>query len=138
MERVGVVGHEDLPLQIDDRKCLAIGQRALKDAVAGRSRRVVGGADDAARALLAFGRHGLHIFDQLALVPDMIAGGDDMRAEIKEFFGDGGSYAEAPGCIFTIDDEQIDAVRLEDVRQMLPDDAPSGAAEDIAYKQNLQ
>ena len=67
----------------------------------------------------------------------MIAGGDDVRAEIEELFSDGGREAEAAGGVFAVDDEEVDGVGLEQVGEVLMHDVAACGAEDIAYKQNL-
>ena len=82
------------------------------------------------------GRDG-HVLEDLFLVPDVVAGGDDVRAEVEELFGDGGRDAEASGGVFAVDDEEIDGVGFEDVGQMFADDVAAGGAEDVADKKNI-
>ena len=67
----------------------------------------------------------------------MVTGGDYVRAEVEELFGDGGREAEAAGGVLAIDDEEIDGVGLDQVGQVLMHDVSAGGAKDIAYKQNL-
>ena len=102
----GVVagGHEDAALQVHNSVGLASGEFALVDAEAGCADGVVRGADDAAAADMGIGGDG-HVFEDLFFVPDVVAGGDDVGAEIEEFFCDGGGDAEAAGCVFAVDDE---------------------------------
>jgi len=109
----GVVaaGHKDAALEIHDGVWLAVAERALVDAEAWCADGVVGGAEDAASADVRVGRDG-HVFEDLALVPDVVAGGDDVGSEVEEFFGDGGGYAKAAGCVFAVDYEQIDCVGI--------------------------
>ncbi len=128
--------HEDAALQIDDGVCGAVGKHALVDAEAGRSVRVVGRAKDAAAAHVG-GFGDVDVLEDLFLVPDVIAGGDDVRAEVEELFSDGGCEAEAAGGVFAVDDEEIDGVGLKQVGQMLVHYVPAGGPENIAYKQNL-
>ena len=78
-----------------------------------------------------------HVFEDLALVPDVVAGGDDVGAEIKEFFCDGRGDAEASGGVFAVDDEEIDGVGLKDVGQMFADDVATGGAKDVADEEDI-
>jgi hypothetical protein len=68
----------------------------------------------------------------------MVASGDDMRAEIEEFFGNGGRDAEAARSIFAIDDDEIDLTLFDDVAQVFAHDAATRASEDVSYKKNAQ
>ncbi len=67
----------------------------------------------------------------------MVAGGDDVGAEIEELVRDGGREAEAAGGVFAVDDEEIDGIGFKDVRQMFADDVAAGGAEDIADKEDI-
>ena len=67
----------------------------------------------------------------------MIAGGDDVGAEVEELFGDGGGEAEAAGGVFAVDDEEVDGVGFEDVGEVLMHDVAAGGAEDIADEENV-
>ena len=69
-----------------------------------------------------------HVLEDLFLVPDVVAGGDDVGAEVEELFGDGGRDAEAAGGVFAVDDEEVDGVGFEDVREVLADDVAAGAS----------
>jgi hypothetical protein len=135
-EGIVAAGHEDAALEVHDGVLLAVAEFALVDAEAGSADSVVGGAEDAAAADVRVGGHG-HVFEDLALVPDVIAGGDDVGAEIEEFLGDGGGDAEASGSVFAVDDEEIDCVGFEDVGEMFADDVAAGGAKDIADKKDV-
>ena len=111
-------------------------QLALVDAEAGGADGVVGGAEDAAAADVGVGRD-RHVLEDLFLVPDVVAGGDDVRAEVEELFGDGGRDAEAAGGVFAVDDEEVDGVGFEDVGKVLADDVAAGRAEDVADEENV-
>ena len=134
----GVVatGHEDAALQIHDGVGLAVAQLALVDAEAGSADGVVGRAEDAAAADVRVGGHG-HVFEDLFFVPDVIAGGDHVGAEVEEFFRDRGRDAEASGGVFAVDDEEVDGVGFKDVRQVFADDVAAGGAKDIADKEDI-
>src|SRR5208283_1894947 len=115
---------------------LAGGQLAFVDAEARRARRVVGGAEDAAAARVRVGGDG-HVLEDFFLVPDVVAGGDDMRAHVEDLLGNRGRYAKAAGGVLAVDDEEIDGVGLHDVRQMIADDAAAGRANDVPYKKGI-
>ena len=87
------------------------------DAVAGQAVLQVGGAQDAAGAVVAVGGAELHVVDQLALVPDVVAGGDDVGAEVEEVFGEWRRDAEAAGGVFAVDDGEVDLVAFAHVRR---------------------
>ena len=97
---------------------------------------VVGGAENAAATHVGVGGDG-HVFEDLALVPDVVAGGDDVGPKIEEFFGDGGGDAEAASGVFAVDDEEIYGVGFKDVGEMFTDDVAAGGAKDIADKEDI-
>jgi hypothetical protein len=115
---------------------LAGGEFALVDAEAGGADGVVGGAEDAAAADVGVGGDG-HVFEDLALVPDVVAGSDDVGAEFEELFCDGGGDAEAAGGVFSVDDEEVDGVGFEDVGEVFADDVATGGSEDVADKKDV-
>lgn len=135
-EGIVATGHKDAALEVHDGVGLAGGEFALVDAEAWGADGVVGGAKDAAAANVRVGGDG-HIFEDLFFVPDVVAGGDDVGAEVEELVGDGGCEAEAAGCVFAIDDEEIDGIGFEDVGEMFTDDVAAGGAEDIADKEDI-
>ena len=49
---------------------------------------------------------------QLALVPDVVAGGEHVGAQVEEILGDLRRDAEAAGGVFGVDDDQFDLVCL--------------------------
>ena len=134
----GVVagGHEDAALEVDDSVGLAGGEFALVEAEAGGAGGVVGGAEDAASALVGVGGDG-HVLEDLFLVPDVVAGGDDVGSEIEELFGDGGGDAEASGGVLAVDDEEVDGVGFHDVGQVFADDVAAGGAKDVADEEDI-
>ena len=58
-------------------------------------------------------------------------------AEIEELFGDGGRDAESAGSVFAVDDEQVDGVRFQHVREVLAHDVAAGGTEDVADEENI-
>jgi hypothetical protein len=67
----------------------------------------------------------------------MVAGGDDVRAEVEEFFRDGGRDAETAGGVFAVDDEEIDGVSFDELGQVLAYDVAARRAEDVADEENV-
>ena len=67
----------------------------------------------------------------------MVAGGDDVSAEVEELFGERGRDAEAAGGVFAVDDEEVDGVGGDDVGEVLADDVAAGRAEDVADEENV-
>ena len=135
-ERVVATGHEDAALEVHDGVSLAVAEFALVDAEAGSADGVVGRAQDAATSGVRIGRDG-HVFEDLFFVPDVIAGGDDVGAEVEELVGDGGGEAEASGGVFSVDDEEVDGVGFKDVGEMFADDVAAGRTEDIADEKDV-
>jgi hypothetical protein len=80
----------------------------------------------------------LKIFDDLAFIPDVIAGGHDIDAEIEEFFGERGSDSEASGGVFAVSDDEIDGVLAPEFGQAIFYDRSSGTAENVTDKKNFQ
>ena len=134
----GVVagGHEDAALQVHDGVGLACGEFALVDAEAGGADGVVRGAEDAAASDMGICGDG-HVFEDLFFVPDVVAGGDDVGAEVEELVGDGGRDAEAASGVLTVDDEEVDGVGFEDVGEVFADDVAAGGAKDIADEKDI-
>jgi hypothetical protein len=134
----GVVagGHEDAALEVHDGVGLARGKLALIHAEAGCADRIVGGAEDAAAADVGVGGDS-HVLEDLALIPDVVASGNDVGAEIEELFCDRGGDAEASGGVLSVDDEEVDGVGFEDVGKVFADDVAAGGAKDIADKKNV-
>ncbi len=62
----------------------------------------------------------------------MVAGGEDVGAQVEQFFGDLGSHAEAAGGVLGIDDGELDVVGLAHVADVFAHDLASCAAEDVA------
>jgi len=137
---VGAV-HEDAAHDVDDcvgcADVLAVLDHSLVDAVAGQAVLQVGGAQDAASALMALFGSRLHVLDQLFLVPDVVAGGDDVGAKVEEFFSERGRDAEAAGGVFAVDDGEVDLVAFAHMRQMFADDPAPGTSEDITYEEDF-
>ncbi len=81
-------------------------------------------------ALLARREH-----QRLALVPDMVAGGDDVGAGVerlaKDFFGD----AEAAGGVLAVDDDEIELEVGNQAGKLFPHRRAAGRADHVAQKE---
>jgi hypothetical protein len=135
-EGVIATGHEDAALQIDHGVTLAIAERTFIETEAGRAGSVVGGAQDAAATRVRVRGDG-HVFKDLALVPDVVACGDHVGAEIEELFRNRGGDAKAAGGVLSVDDQEIDIVGFEDVGKVFADDMAAGGAKDVADEKNI-
>lgn len=82
-------------------------------------------------------RH-LKVFDNLALVPDMITGGHHVDPEIEQFFRQGRRDSEPCRGIFAIGNHQIDGVLLAEFRQPVLYDRSSRTAKNVTDKKNFQ
>src|ERR1039458_1236800 len=68
---------------------------------------------------------GVQVIDNLALVPNVIAGGDDINAEFEQLLRNLWSDAEAPGGVLAVGDGEFDAVLpLQLWQTLVNDDAP--------------
>ena len=75
----------------------------LGDAAARRARRQIERADDP--------RLAVDVADQLALVPDMVAHGEDVGTGVEELGGDRGRQPVAAGGVLGVDDDRIQRQR---------------------------
>ena len=80
----------------------------------------------------------LHIFDNLAFVPDMVTGRDDVRALVEELVGDPRSYPEPPGRVLGVYHHQVDAPLLDQRAQVLAYNTPPSLAKYVTDKENTQ
>jgi hypothetical protein len=134
----GVVagGHEDAALEVHDGVGLAVWEFALVDTEAGCADSVVGRANHTAAADVRIDGDG-HVLEDLFFVPDVVARGDDVGAQIEEFFCNGRGDAKAPGGVFAVDNEEIDGVGVEDVGQVFAYDVAAGGAKDVADEEDI-
>jgi hypothetical protein len=68
------------------------------------------------------------------LVPDMIAGGEHIDPDFKQFPGDIRGQTETGRCIFAIGDDQIDLVAIYQTIKFAYQSLAAGAANDISNK----
>lgn len=117
--------HKDATLQVDDRESLTITEFALVEAKAGSAVGVVGGAKDATAPLVRVRGH-RHVLEDLFFVPDVVAGGDDMGSHVEEIFGEGRGDSEASRGVFAVDDQEVDGIGFDDVREVFADYIAAG------------
>src|SRR5260370_35602413 len=95
----------------------------------GRAFREVGGTQDAGIAV--------DVGDQLALVPDMVPGGQDIDAAIIELAAKALCQATAARRIFGVDDNEVDGELTAQGREALLDRIPPGAPDHVAAEQDI-
>src|SRR5579885_1242390 len=78
----------------------------------------------------------IEIVVDLLLVPNMIAGGEHVGAQFEKFLADRRGDAKAPGRIFDVDNQELDAVGLDKMMKMLAHDLAPRAAEHVADEEN--
>ena len=83
------------------------------------------------RSRLPFDEH-----QRLALIPGVIAGRHGIGARVQQFLADRFGDAEAAGGVLPIDDDEIGAVAVAQLRQLSAYGFAAGTPDDIAEKQN--
>jgi hypothetical protein len=69
---------------------------------------------------------------RLALIPDVIAGGDNVCAGIEKLIRDDFGDAEAAGCVLAVHHDEVSRVARAQFRQRIEHSQASGAADDVA------
>ena len=119
-----VGAHEQPSDDLHDQHLAAVRQPQQGAAAPGRAGQHVERPDQA-RVLV-------DVADQLALVEDMIAGGDQIGAGGVEILADLGGDAEAAGGVLAVDDHDVQAEIGAQPRQPVDQHPPSGPADDVA------
>ena len=70
-----------------------------------------------------------------ALVPDVIAGGEQINLGIQKLIGDLGRDAESCGGIFDVGDAEIDAIFLDQAVKLFLHQSSARLAEYVAYEE---
>jgi hypothetical protein len=78
-------------------------------------------------------RH-LEVIDDVALVPDMVSGGDDIDAELEQVLRERARDAEAAGDVLSVRNHKINGMVVDQAGQSVLDNCPSRPTKDIAYK----
>ncbi len=122
--------HEDTAHGIDDRDLVTIGQVVDEPATAGRIGRVVDRAQD--RDI------GVEMGIDLALVPDVVAAGDDVDAAGQQLVRERRREAH-PGCdVLAVGDDEVEVELVPEVRQRMADRDAPGLADDVADHPDAQ
>ena len=69
---------------------------------------------------------------RIALVPGMVAGGDDIGPRIQQVFDNLLGDAEPGSGILSVDDHEIEAITLDEARQFVEHDVTARAPHDVA------
>src|SRR6202035_1218344 len=120
---------ENTSLEVDDG-VRDVGFLTLIQAPAGQIRGIIRGTKDAAGGAVTVGFNHLEVIQNFALVPDMVAGGDHMDVQLKQFLGESGRDAETGGRVLPVGDDEVDGLVADSARQPVFDDGASGASED--------
>ncbi len=68
----------------------------------------------------------------------MVAGGQNIRAQVEKLLGKLRRNPEAASGVLRVDDDQLDVVSLAQMADVLAHDPASRAAEDVADEENVQ
>jgi hypothetical protein len=68
----------------------------------------------------------------------MVTGGDNVGSQVEQLLGNPRSYAEPPGCVFSVDYHQVDGPLLDYLTEVLADYTSTGLAEYVTDKENAQ
>ncbi len=122
--------HEEPPHQVRNQHGLAVLRRV--DAVAAPGRAFGEILRPQEPPVIADEPH------RLLLVPDMVAGGDDVGAGLVDLGADLLRDAEAAGGVLAVDDDEIEREIAPQPRQRRDRRCAAGAADEIAEKQDTQ
>jgi hypothetical protein len=82
--------------------------------------------------LLAVGGRAVHVVNQFALVPHVVAGGQNVRAKVEKLLGDLGRDAEPAGRVFRVHHDQVHVMRLTHMPDMFAHNPAPRAAKNVA------
>jgi hypothetical protein len=71
------------------------------------------------------------------LVPEVVAGGDDIDAGVKEFISSIDSDSRAAGGVFSVGDDDVQVEALAKIWKKLPERVPSGFANNVTDKKQV-
>ena len=127
LERVVEGRHEEQAHDVDDEHARAVLRGVDVGAAAGRAGRIV---DRAQEPLVPVGED-----QRLALVPDVVAGGDAVGAGGDELQEDLLGDAEAAGGVLAVHHDEVEAVPGDQAGQLLLHGRAAGAADDVAEEE---
>ena len=107
------IRHAERILQIDDGIRLSRGQFTLVKSVPGRAGGIVGRPQHPPGTIVAILGNRLHILDDLALVPHVVAGGDYVGPLVEELIGNARGQAKPAGSILGVHHHQVDSPLLD-------------------------
>ncbi len=128
-ERVVERVHEQPAHQVDDECRAAVVEAVQPPAGAGRARREIRRPQHA--------RVALDIGDQLALVPDVIAGRQHVDAAIVEFAAQPLGQSRPMGRVLGVDDDEIERQIAAQLRDVLLDHLAPRPSHHVAAKQDV-
>jgi len=105
-------------------------------APAGHIRGVVCGTQHAALRAVTVAFDHLKVIENFALIPDMVAGGDDIDIQLEQFLGQRWSNSETGGRVLSVGDDEIDGVVANDAGKPIVDDGSSRPSENVADEEN--
>ena len=79
---------------------------------------------------------GVEVIDDLALIPDMVAGRENVNAHLEKIFGQRRGDAETGGCVLSVGKHEINSVLFYESRQAILDDGSSRSAKNVTDKKN--
>src|SRR5579864_6128843 len=127
--------HKDAALKIDHGIAMSVSGNAFKNTDPRDARGIVGRAQHAASPGVAVG--GVEVIHDLAFIPDVIAGGEDVAAQVEKILGNGGGKAKTAGSIFRVGNQKIDFVRFHELGRVIAKDLAPRAAEDVTHEEDL-
>src|ERR1700741_865454 len=136
-KEIVVRGHEDAALQVDHGVGDAI-LAAFVEALSGQVGRIVGGVEQPWRRAVSVSVGHREKVDNFALVPDVIAGSDDINAEFEKLFGERRGDAKAGGRVYAISDDEVDGVILHQAWKLFLDDDAARPSKNVADKKYAQ
>src|SRR5207249_7313950 len=127
-------GHKNPPLKVDDGIGYIVFAAFINAPARHASRIICRAQEPACEAFIAVGT--LEVVDDLALVPDVIAGGEHIDSQLEQILRQRRGDAEAGGSVFSVGDDEVAAVLFDQLGEVLFDYGSAGAAEDIADEEN--
>src|SRR5208282_441741 len=134
-KRIVVRSHKDSALQVD-HSIRSFSLLSLVEAPAGHVGWIVGRAQNPACRSVAVAFDHLKVVDDFALVPDVVAGGDDVDIQLKQFFGERRRNAETGGRILAVGNDQVDGLIADNAGQPVFDDGAARTSENVADEEN--
>jgi len=134
---IGIVSrsHKHASLKIDDRIGNAI-LLPLVNAPPRQARRKISRPQQPSRRTMRVAVRHLKVFNNLALVPDVIAGSHHIDAQIEKLFRQRGRNPKSRRGIFAVGNDEISRMRTNKFRQTFFHNRPPGTPKNVANKKN--